>query len=146
MRNIACALAPLLTAAAPALANDLDWITGHWRGEDGGQVSEEIWTNGDGGLHLGVNRTVIDGQARGYEFLLIAMTEDGATYCAQPGGNEATCFASTSVAANRAVFENPEHDFPQRIVYQRDGDVLTATISDLNGEQVYEFGWTLVPD
>jgi hypothetical protein len=140
------ALSALTTVASPAFANDLSWMEGHWRAADGGQVSEEIWTNGDGGLHLGVNRTVIDGQARGYEFLLIAVTEDGATYCAQPGGNEATCFPSSSVEENRVVFENAEHDFPQRIVYSRDGNALSATISDLAGEQVYEFGWSRVDD
>lgn len=145
MRKSLTLLAAFMTAA-PAFANDLDWIEGHWRSAEGGQVSEEIWTNGDGGLHLGVNRTVIDGQARGYEFLLIAVTDTGATYCAQPGGNEAVCFPSTSVETNRVVFENPDHDFPQRIVYQRTGNSLSATISDTSGERNYEFGWDLVTD
>lgn len=146
MRNLFLAIAPVVAASAPAFGNDLNWMSGHWRAAEGGQVSEEIWTNGDGGLHLGLNRTVIDGEARGYEFLLIAVTDEGATYCAQPGGNEATCFASTELAANRVVFENAEHDFPQRIIYARDGDALSATISDLSGEQSYEFDWTRVGD
>ena len=140
-------VAGLSLALAPAaLADDLDWMEGHWRAQEGAQVSEEIWTNGDGGLHLGVNRTVVGGQARGYEFLLIAITEDGATYCAQPGGAEAGCFPSTSVDTNRVVFENPDHDFPQRIIYQREGNSLTATVSDLTGERNYEFGWELAGD
>lgn len=135
-----------LTLGAPAFADDLDWMEGHWRSAEGDQVSEEIWTNGDGGLHLGVNRTVIAGQARGYEFLLIAVTDAGATYCAQPGGNEAVCFPSTNIEDNRVTFENPDHDFPQRIVYARNGNQLSATISDLTGERSFEFGWTLVAD
>jgi hypothetical protein len=28
-----------------------------------------------------------------------------------------------------AVFENPHHDFPQRIVYRREGKALIATVS-----------------
>ncbi|MEE2526925.1 DUF6265 family protein [Hyphobacterium sp. HN65] len=138
---------PALLAVTPAVhANDLGWMEGHWRSAEGGQVSEEFWTNGDGGLYLGVNRTVIDGQARGYEFLLIAVTEAGATYCAQPGGNEAVCFPSTSVEASRVTFENPDNEFPQRIVYERVGNQLIATISDISGERFYEFGWNLVTD
>jgi hypothetical protein len=46
------------------------------------------------------------------------------------------------------VFENLEHDFPQRIEYQRDGDRLTATISGPgeDGEvQSISFGWDLQP-
>jgi hypothetical protein len=33
-----------------------------------------------------------------------------------------------SNAEQRAVFENPTHDFPQRIIYARDGDLMTARI------------------
>jgi hypothetical protein len=38
------------------------------------------------------------------------------------------------------VFENPENDYPQRIVYKRRGDTLTGTISDLKGGNAYS--WT----
>jgi hypothetical protein len=44
------------------------------------------------------------------------------------GRAPATPFAMTSHAEQRAVFENPEHDFPQRIVYERDGDMMAARI------------------
>ena len=30
--------------------------------------------------------------------------------------------------SNEAVFENPAHDFPQRVIYKRDGDKLNARI------------------
>ena len=47
---------------------------------------------------------------------------------------------------SHAVFENDAHDFPQRIRYARDGDTLTATISDMSGEQSFSFVWTRVTD
>ena len=40
-----------------------------------------------------------------------------------------------TAAHERIVFENAEHDFPQRIVYRRDGDRLHASIE---GEEGYE--------
>lgn len=132
--------------AACASADDLGWFEGHWRSESEGRVSEEIWTNGDGGLFLGVNRTLRDGQARGFEFLRIHNSEARTAYCAQPGGSEAVCFERTGGDETSVTFENAAHDFPQRITYARDGDTLTATISDLSGEQSMSFGWTLYSD
>jgi hypothetical protein len=47
---------------------------------------------------------------------------------------------------NRAVFENLEHDFPQRIVYWRQGDRLGASIEGETpeGRSVVEWSFTLV--
>ena len=39
-------------------------------------------------------------------------------YIASPSRQEETTFVATNVAADTATFENPEHDFPQRIVYR----------------------------
>jgi hypothetical protein len=38
-------------------------------------------------------------------------------------------FPLVSVTDDTVVFENPDHDFPQRITYQRNGDdSVTATV------------------
>jgi len=37
-------------------------------------------------------------------------------------------FLSKLIADGQLVFENPEHDFPQRIGYERDGDGMRAWI------------------
>ena len=50
----------------------------------------------------------------------------------------------TENEGSRVRFENPEHDFPQVIAYQREGETLTATISDLTGEQAMSFSWQAV--
>ena len=131
---------------ACASAYDLGWIEGHWRSDSDGRVSEEFWTNGEGGLYLGVNRSIRDGQARAFEFIRIIETAEGAAYCAQPGGSEAVCFDQVSSNAHSITFENPDHDFPQRITYVRDGDALTAIISDMSGEQSISFVWTRVDE
>ena len=140
----ASGLAVLITACASA--DDLSWMEGHWRSAVDGRVSEEIWTNGDGGLYLGVNRTIRDGQARAFEFMRIVESNDGTVYCAQPGGDDAVCFERVDSAEHSVTFENPDHDFPQRITYVREGDALTATISDLSGEQAFSFGWERAED
>ncbi|HAQ34891.1 MAG: hypothetical protein CMF74_17375 [Maricaulis sp.] len=147
MRLISSVLALSAYLTAPAFAGDLDFITGHWRSEPGRQVTEEIWTDGTGHLFLGVNRTLVDGEARAFEYMRIAWNEDGeGEYCAQPNGGEATCFRLVETGESHVVFENAGHDFPQRIRYAREDETLTATISDMTGEQSFSFVWTLVTD
>ena len=43
------------------------------------------------------------------------------TYLASPQGSPATAFELVESSAQKAVFANPKHDFPQRILYWRDG-------------------------
>lgn len=127
------ALAAFLATAAPALAQDADlsWMSGHWRAENEGRVSEEVWSAQEGGSLLGYVRYIRDGETTAFEFLRIA-TRDGAVYYAQPGGQPATAFALAESGVDMAVFENPDHDFPQRLRYERFGDALTITISNLD--------------
>ena len=42
-------------------------------------------------------------------------------------------------SAQKAVFANPEHDFPQRVLYWREGESLCAAVEGpMNGETVSE--------
>jgi hypothetical protein len=44
-------------------------------------------------------------------------------------------FGATEVGPDRVIFVNPGHDFPQRVSYRREGDVLTARIDgQIDGE------------
>lgn len=49
-------------------------------------------------------------------------------FVAQPGGRPATAFALKSIDASSVVFENLQHDFPQRIMYRRAGGRLCARV------------------
>ena len=45
-------------------------------------------------------------------------------------------FPAVEASGTRVVFENAAHDFPQRVIYERDGDVLKARIEgDMGGQQ-----------
>ena len=71
-----------------------------------------------GGMMLGMSRSVRDGKASGYEFLRISEEPDGRiVFVASPSNQDSATFTLVEHEANRAVFENPEHDFPQRIIY-----------------------------
>src|SRR5688572_24563646 len=122
--------------------DQLDWLAGHWvsESEAGSLVNEELWLAPAGGLMLGVNRTLEGGRAVFYEFVMIREMNGHIAYLAMPGGQSPpTVFPLVeSSAGMTAIFENPAHDFPQRIVYRRDGDQLTATLTGGSGEEEVE--------
>ena len=75
---------------------------------------------------LGMSRTVAGGATKEYEFLRISTEKDGLVFTARPSGQEEAAFRSVRVTGSGVVFENPGHDFPQRIAYERrtDGSLL----------------------
>jgi hypothetical protein len=83
---------------------------------------------------LAVSRTVSRDRLRAFEYLRILERDAGLVYIAQPNGRTPTEFVLTEIAPNRAVFENPRHDSPQRIVYELSADGgLTASIGYARG-------------
>lgn len=126
----------LLAAASPAKVDDLAWMAGSWVQEKDGRWTEEYWTLPRGGVMLGASRSGRDGALREFEFLRVQSGEGRAiAYVAQPGGGGPVAFPLVQHDAMSATFENPAHDYPQRIRYARDGDVMTATISAIDGSK-----------
>lgn len=108
-------------AQAPAVSLDaLGWMAGSWSGESGGVAMEEHWLPAKGGLMLGLHRDVANDRAVFFEFLRIELKEGVITYWGSPKGAPATPFQLTELGPRRAVFQNPRHDFPQRITYWLD--------------------------
>ena len=133
--------AALLTAAPPASVADLAWMSGHWESVRGGRWTEESWSAPRGGVMLGHSRSGAGEAMREFEFLRLQAGADGVpVYLAQPGGRAPVPFRLTARAGTSATFENPAHDFPQRIVYRRAGDSMVATISALDGSNATS--WT----
>jgi Domain of unknown function (DUF6265) len=126
-----------LPAPAKAAIGDLAWLAGAWVGTSGAEGAtsiEERWSPPLGGAMLAVSRTVSRGKMRAFEFLRIVERDDGLVYIAQPGGAPPTEFVLTEMDGTRAVFDNPRHDYPKRIVYELSakGD-LSATIGFTKG-------------
>ena len=71
---------------------------------------------------LGMDRTVQDGRTIEYESIVIRIENGRLAYEAHPSGQPAAVFLSNQMSEGRVVFENPAHDFPQRIGYERRGD------------------------
>ncbi|MGE3174560.1 MAG: DUF6265 family protein [Planctomycetota bacterium] len=124
-----------MPAPAAATIGDIGWLAGAWVGtRSSGATTEERWSPPLGGAMLGVSRTVSRGRMTAFEYLRIVERDGGLVYVAQPGGGAATEFVLTERTASRAVFDNPRHDYPKRIVYELSADgALTATIGFTKG-------------
>jgi hypothetical protein len=120
-----------------ALITDMGWLAGAWagtRGAGGTTSIEERWSPPLGGSMLGVSRRVSRGKMTAFEFLRIVERDSGLLYIAQPGGVLPTEFVLTELNSSRAVFENPRHDYPKRIVYELSPEgSLRATIGFSRG-------------
>lgn len=114
------------TSVAPTV-QDLSWMSGYWLSCDDGREVSETWSDPRGDLMVGHGVTVAGGRTS-FEALRIARHDGGLAYMAQPGGAPPTVFPAVETGDRRVVFENPGHDFPRRIAYAREGDVLTARI------------------
>jgi hypothetical protein len=132
-----------LPAPAKATMGDLAWLAGAWvgkRGAEGATLIEERWSPPLGGAMLAVSRTVSRGKMSGFEFLRIGERDGGLVYIAQPGGRPPTEFVLTELGTTRAVFENPRHDSPQRIVYELSAEGrLSASIGYAKGGRPQRF-------
>ena len=126
MRTIALLFVTTLSHAAPA--TDWSWLGGDWRRCQGGEIVEERWLGPRGETMIGANLTTSAKGRATFENMRIAASDEGWTFWASPGGRPAVPFRLVESGAQRAVFANPEHVFPARIVYWREGDELLARI------------------
>ncbi|QGX41296.1 DUF6265 family protein [Permianibacter aggregans] len=135
----------LLCLAASAVQADSPFcfLVGHWQSEENGVVMEELWLPEQHGALHALNRSYpltpkldANGQPKrpAFEFLRIEKVGDQWHYLAQPNGRPAVAFALKEVSERHAVFENAEHDFPQRIRYQLDAEShLQVSIAKIDG-------------
>src|SRR5215213_1851479 len=121
---------------------DIAWMAGAWQSAPGGKRQiEEHWMQAAGASMLGMSRTVVGEKTVEFEYLRIEQRADGIYYVAHPKARcPGTDFKLTRASATEAVFENPEHDFPKRIIYRKTAeDSLTATIDAGEGSKAMSF-------
>lgn len=111
---------------------DLAFMVGCWElnvPQRNMTISEQ-WMKPLGGTLIGMGRTVVGEKTVSYESLRIVSGDAGIDYIAKPSSNkDETTFKLVKATAAEIVFENPAHDFPQRIIYRKgETDSLFARI------------------
>ena len=114
----------------------LELFPGKWKlVADNIELYEE-WKNLSKTELTGMSFSIAEGQQVIAEELCIKKFGNQWAYISIPVGQFITLFALTSFSEGMFVFENKEHDFPQRIIYEfHEEGKLTASIEgNLKGE------------
>jgi len=135
-------LATPLTAQTVAQPRLPDWMAGTWMMEEGAAWSDEVWTDPRGGIMLGVARMGFGPQLKSWEVTQIRQKADGTiSFFAQPSGQTPAEFPMVLISEEAIEFANPAHDYPQRIRYWRQGRLLMAEISRLDGSDAVRWNY-----
>lgn len=139
MRRVMVALGLMLAgeaeAAEPAGLSSLAWMAGAWRMEKGEVITRETWLAPLGGTMAGVTQTNRPGRAAEVEFVTISVEPAGVTFVARVKNQAPTPFTLKPGPADEAVFENLQHDFPQRVIYRRcEADLCARIEGTVRGE------------
>lgn len=121
---------------------ELSWLAGDWQTAPGGRTQiEEHWTLPSGGTMIGMGRTLAGGKTVEFEFLRLEERNGDIYYVAHPKARcPGTAFKLTRLTPQAVVFENPQHDFPKRVMYRRNADgSLTASIDGGEGTRQQSF-------
>jgi hypothetical protein len=120
----------------PAGLDTLSWLAGCWEATANGRTVTEQWMKPLGDMMLGMSRTVRQNRTVEHEFVRLERDSAGAIrYLVRPSGQADASFTLVRLGPGYAVFEDPAHDFPRRILYQRvPPDSLRARIEgEING-------------
>jgi hypothetical protein len=145
--NLCLTTCLLLVCAGSAAAEgseklqQLSWVLGSWQrtGLPEGRIGYETW-HVDGATFAGVGVSKRENQLLFEERLGLLEQDGNIYYVADVAGNpQPIRFKLVSSSNNQAVFTNPEHDFPKRIVYSLQGDQLEVSTSGDGKEIVFHF-------
>lgn len=156
MRSLIFLTALLFAPAAFAQSiDDLRWMRGCWRTEalreaESGAQHTEVWIAPPAPVLFGYSYSEGEGEIQGWEDMRIESVDGWPYFIAMPNGGEPVRFRLREVAihndepaAEAAIFENPDHDYPQVVQYVLDirRDTLTATISRSDGSDPYAYAY-----
>jgi hypothetical protein len=129
------------------------WLEGTWEmAKPNGSSTLEVWNLKNARTYSGEGLKVMHGDTTLLETLLLYVDGEDTWYVPtvlDQNSGLPVRFKMVSATANKYVFENAEHDFPQRIVYHykpMDGrlnapisksDTLAVAVTSLDGEGIH---------
>jgi hypothetical protein len=108
------------------------WLIGRWESSADGGILSETWQKEDNSTFSAETYFVVAGDTVFEEHVQLKEINGKIVYSPtipDENNGKPTDFTMTSASANQIIFENPKHDFPQKIRYTLKGDSLIATIS-----------------
>lgn len=116
----------------------LQWLTGKWirTNNKPGQSGYETWEKVNELKLSGKGVTLKGKKVHFIEQLQLISKENDLFYVVKVSGElKPTYFKLTSLTKDSFTCENPEHDFPKKISYKKEGNKIKAVISG-DGQQM----------
>jgi len=112
-----------------------NWLIGEWQNNLAKGNASEIWEKKNDSAYIGKSYFIRGKDTLSSEVISLEQTDNKLFYIPIVKGQnngQPVKFVLTSSMSNQLVFENPEHDFPQKISYTLiDKDSLLAEISGM---------------
>jgi len=120
-----------------------DWLIGTWENKSEDGVLTESWQKVNDSTFTATSYFIKNNDTLHAEKITLAQKGEMLLYSAAVNGqnnDKAIDFGSTTESENKLVFENPSHDYPQKITYSKGANnTLTAEISgNLQGKMTKE--------
>lgn len=110
-----------------------DWLIGNWENKSPEGILTENWTKLNDSTFNASSYFIKEKDTLHFETIVLAQKGETLTYFATVKGqndDQAVAFPSTTESDKQLVFENPKHDYPQKITYTKGANnTLTAEIS-----------------
>jgi len=119
---------PGITITADEQLASLIWLSGTWYSDE----FEAHYTTPGGGMMFSISKFMEDGKAVYFDFERIQVIDGVVVLTPYPGGKESVPFrlAGYDPKVKKAIFKNPEHDFPKQLQYELVGpDDLVIQVS-----------------
>lgn len=120
-----------------------DWLIGNWENASPEGVLTENWQKLNDSTFSAASYFIKGKDTIHFESIILAQLGETLTYKATVKGqndDKPVSFPSIAESDKQLVFENPKHDYPQKITYTKGANnTLTAEISgNLNGKPTSE--------
>ncbi|MEZ7498936.1 DUF6265 family protein [Flavobacterium sp. Arc3] len=115
------------------------WMQGQWENKSTDGTLTETWKKVNDSTYNGQSFFLKGKDTIHYETIVLQQIEDQLSYNANVRGqnqDKPVAFLLTETKENQLVFENPKHDYPQKISYTKvSKDSLVAEISGIQSGQ-----------
>ena len=111
----------------------MDWLLGSWENKSELGYLQENWTKINDSIYQGSTYFIKEKDTLHNEQITLEQKEGKVRYVPTVKGqnnDQPVVFLLTSQTAKQFVFENPNHDYPKKIIYNMiNSDSLVAVIS-----------------
>lgn len=133
---------PIAAKTEEKVYKDFDWLLGDWQklNNNPGTQTFESWEKINAEKYQGQSYTMVGQQEIWRESVVLSKDSTAWNYVVtQKGQTEGVTFKLTMKENGKFSCENPNNEFPTKIVYQRAGDKIHAKITGGGKEIPFDF-------